>query len=202
MPKRGSKYKEEKRREIIGEAMNLFSEKGYHGTKMVDIAKGVGLSKGAVYQYFGSKDILFNAVLEHRILHRQEEIFSFLDSEDLHIISSVKFYNKMLSLRSGPSRFGVELLSEITREDSSLKNIMKERSEIALTRFTDFIEGFKRKGDIREDIDSRSFAIGIIALHDGLSVELMFGLDIEDARKTWVTITRLMLNRALRLREN
>ena len=197
MPKRGSKYKEEKRREIMKEAMKLFSEKGYHGTKMVDIAKGVGLSKGAVYQYFGSKNILFNAVLENRILHRQEEIFSFLDSEHLHIISSVKFYNKMLSLRSTPSRFGVELLSEITREESSLKNIMKEQSEAALTRLTDFIEDFKKKGEIRKDIDSRSFAIGIIALHDGLSVELMFGLDIEDARKTWVTITRLMLNRAL-----
>lgn len=45
--------------EVLREAARLFTVSGYHGTSMDDIASAVGVTKAALYHYFGSKsDIL------------------------------------------------------------------------------------------------------------------------------------------------
>ena len=40
---------------IIDAAMKLFLEKGYENTTMQDIVQASGMSKGAIYHYFKSK---------------------------------------------------------------------------------------------------------------------------------------------------
>jgi len=45
-------------------AGELFSEKGFHGTSVQDVATRAGMTKGAVYFHFPSKDILALAVVE------------------------------------------------------------------------------------------------------------------------------------------
>lgn len=48
---------------ILIKAANLFSEKGYAGTSMADLAEDLGLSKAAIYHHFESKEsILKNLV--------------------------------------------------------------------------------------------------------------------------------------------
>lgn len=49
-----------KHAEVLREAARLFTVSGYHGTSMDDIAAAVGVTKAALYHYFGSKsDILY-----------------------------------------------------------------------------------------------------------------------------------------------
>ncbi|WP_410790357.1 TetR/AcrR family transcriptional regulator [Kribbella sp. C-35] len=50
-------------REILEAAERIFGERGYQGTSMDDVAAQVGVSKPLIYQYYGSKDGLFLAVL-------------------------------------------------------------------------------------------------------------------------------------------
>jgi AcrR family transcriptional regulator len=50
-------------REILDAAAEIFGERGYQGTSMDDVAAAVGVSKPLVYQYYGSKDGLFQACL-------------------------------------------------------------------------------------------------------------------------------------------
>ncbi|WP_457749336.1 TetR/AcrR family transcriptional regulator [Sulfurimonas sp.] len=50
--------KEEKKKNIITAALQLFSENGFYITTIPDIAKKVGMSVGNFYNYFSSKDIL------------------------------------------------------------------------------------------------------------------------------------------------
>lgn len=45
-------------------ALELFAEKGYQNTSISDIAKGAGISKGLMYNYFESKEELLRAILE------------------------------------------------------------------------------------------------------------------------------------------
>lgn len=53
---------------IMDAALELFSEKSFHGTTMAEIAKRAGISKGLIYNYFPGKDellkIIFNKPLE------------------------------------------------------------------------------------------------------------------------------------------
>ncbi|HET7462820.1 MAG TPA: TetR/AcrR family transcriptional regulator [Longimicrobium sp.] len=50
--------------EIVSAALDLFVEKGFASTKMDEIAKRAGVTKGTVYLYFPSKEDLFRAVVE------------------------------------------------------------------------------------------------------------------------------------------
>ena len=49
--------------QILEAARQVFAERGFHGTRMSDIAQAIGVSQGTMYHYFRSKDELFLAVL-------------------------------------------------------------------------------------------------------------------------------------------
>lgn len=60
-----NKYPEQTVEKILDTAQGLFLEKGYENTSIQDIINGLGgLSKGAVYHHFKSKEEIFNAVGE------------------------------------------------------------------------------------------------------------------------------------------
>ncbi len=51
--------KESREREILEAAARVFAERGFRGTRVVDIARQAGIGKGTVYEYFRSKEELF-----------------------------------------------------------------------------------------------------------------------------------------------
>ena len=53
--------------EIVGAALAVFAEKGFAAAKLDDIARRAGVSKGAVYLYFETKEQVFRAVVEQAI---------------------------------------------------------------------------------------------------------------------------------------
>ena len=63
MLKKTDKYYK-KKQHIIETAASVFSQKGFYGTVISDIAKLAGIGKGTIYEYFASKEELFFAVFE------------------------------------------------------------------------------------------------------------------------------------------
>jgi AcrR family transcriptional regulator len=59
-----TREKEQKRQEIIKEAIRVFSQKGYHQTKIVDITGALKISTGTFYLYFKNKRELFIEVID------------------------------------------------------------------------------------------------------------------------------------------
>jgi AcrR family transcriptional regulator len=53
-----------RRSEILEAGTVVFAEKGFHGTRMDDVAAEAGLSKATIYAYFRSKDEIFEGVVE------------------------------------------------------------------------------------------------------------------------------------------
>jgi len=58
---------------LLRAGAQLFAEHGYHGTGMRDIATAAGVSIGALYHYFPSKEAIFLAVLREGYAQRLEE---------------------------------------------------------------------------------------------------------------------------------
>lgn len=58
-----NKYPEQTVEKIIDAAIQMFLEKGYDGTSMQDIVKVLGMSKGAIYHHFKSKEELFEKAI-------------------------------------------------------------------------------------------------------------------------------------------
>jgi AcrR family transcriptional regulator len=56
--------KEARPAEIAAAALEVFAEKGFAATRLEEIAKRAGVSKGTVYLYFDNKEALFKAAVE------------------------------------------------------------------------------------------------------------------------------------------
>jgi AcrR family transcriptional regulator len=63
-----SRRPEDRERQIVRAAMELFVERGYATTTLDDIARAAGVSKGLPFLYFGNKEGLFKAVIGEAIL--------------------------------------------------------------------------------------------------------------------------------------
>jgi AcrR family transcriptional regulator len=57
-----SAAQEERRRQILDAAVRAFAKKGYHASRVSDIAEEAGVAYGLVYHYFESKDAVLEAI--------------------------------------------------------------------------------------------------------------------------------------------
>ena len=56
--------REDKKECILSAALELFAEKGFHGTAVPEIAQKAGVAAGTIYRYFTSKEAIVNAVYQ------------------------------------------------------------------------------------------------------------------------------------------
>jgi len=54
--------------ELIDAALDVFSDRGFAGARLDDIARRAGVTKGTVYLYFASKEELFEAAVRHTLV--------------------------------------------------------------------------------------------------------------------------------------
>ena len=66
MPKVTNAHSQSRRRQILEAAIDCFSKQGFSHTTMRDIVKKSGLSTGAIYQYFESKDAIVEEIAKER----------------------------------------------------------------------------------------------------------------------------------------
>lgn len=57
--------KKQKKRKILEKAFELFRKNGYKDTKVEDITRKLGISKGSFYTYFKTKEELLYELLEN-----------------------------------------------------------------------------------------------------------------------------------------
>ena len=68
--------------EILNAAARCFLECGFAGAKVDDIAAGAGLSKGAVYLYFKSKEEMLRALIERGVKRVAQAVAARLDTDE------------------------------------------------------------------------------------------------------------------------
>jgi AcrR family transcriptional regulator len=61
---RAKKKRERRRRAVLDTALRVFSEKGYHDTRISDIIEAAGIARGTFYIYFDSKNAIFHELLD------------------------------------------------------------------------------------------------------------------------------------------
>ena len=79
---RWKRRKEARPEEILDAALKLFTEKGFSSTRMIDVAKAAGISKGTLYLYFDSKEAIFRDVVQQRITPQIDRFAQIVDEFD------------------------------------------------------------------------------------------------------------------------
>jgi len=207
MPKVVPEYREEAKTRIIKKSVKFFSEKGYHQTKMSEIADSLGVSKAALYQYFESKEELFIQVMQYYIESVHGELILFLKTKHPKEIMDDEFFDIMFDIKSKDNHLLMDALfppldfnlaiSEIIKSNPSMKNEMTKYYKEATNLLSDYFNDYKKRGIIKRDIDTASLSMGIMSLQDGLMTAVLMGVEIKEIRKTWKEITKMMLTNSL-----
>jgi AcrR family transcriptional regulator len=80
---RYQRRKEDRPQEITAAAFDAFAEKGFTATKVEEVARRAGVSKGLLYLYFKTKEELFKAVVRSVVIPRVDELTRTLDNSEL-----------------------------------------------------------------------------------------------------------------------
>jgi AcrR family transcriptional regulator len=68
MKPRWERRKDARPQELMAAALDLFVERGFASTRLEDVAKRAGVSKGTLYLYYANKEELFKAVVRDTIV--------------------------------------------------------------------------------------------------------------------------------------
>jgi len=75
--------KEDRPQEITAAAFEAFAENGFARTRVDDVAKRAGVSKGLLYLYFKTKEELFKAVVKSVVIRRVDRLIDNVETTEL-----------------------------------------------------------------------------------------------------------------------
>ena len=132
MPKRDEKYMQAQRDAIAQAALDVLVEKGYHDTSLRDICRVAGVSNGALYSYFPTREAVILAACSLEHIQMQDEALpsSWQEYADLASFDDVTVPG---TYRSRRFRLSLQFTAEISQMDEmpegapALYNIYRER---------------------------------------------------------------------------
>ena len=172
MAKVTAAHVEARTNQILLGAWECFARKGYYQTTMADIAREAGLSAGAIYRYFASKEAVLKAISEHSLERDLDLMERARASEDEPIAALELLSLAMRSLFKEPgfetlARVQVELRPEFLRNEE-LKQSMKKNLRAMLAASTALISEAKSKGQIKPNVDPEALAMLAMCFNEGL----------------------------------
>jgi len=143
------------RQAVLDAALDLFSQRGYFGTSLRDVAAAVGVRESALYNYFPSKDALFDALISAHQHEKLERLASIVDSpitDGRHLLEQLAVSSLEASIEPREQKLFRILMSDGIRLASAGKlNLFermgqdRERMAQVMHRLMD--EGWLRRGD-------------------------------------------------------
>jgi AcrR family transcriptional regulator len=161
-----------RRNQILDAAWDCFARRGYHQSTMHDVASAAGLSAGAIYRYFASKEAVLKAINE-RQTERYRELLQGVRSEasgSLDILNVL--VEGMMATFADPkfelnARLEVETRPEVLR-NSALKDSMAEQLAYMRRELVPLVADARERGHIRKDVDPETLIVLAMCAYEGL----------------------------------
>jgi AcrR family transcriptional regulator len=164
------------RQRLLDAALKVFSERGYHGATIEEIAAESGLSNGALYYNFRNKEDLFLALFDQRIEARiaaVERAFGSTGAGDEESVSQVQTA-AMQGVRDidNPKEWAMffEFVAHAAREPAFRREFRK-RARRLRAAFARAVEDQAAEAGNYLALPPEQVALGIAALTQGLAVQ-------------------------------
>jgi TetR/AcrR family transcriptional regulator len=162
--------------EILRVALKMFSESGFHGVTMNDIAKEAEFSVGTLYKFFANKEDLYGALLLEKINEMEYALRDTLEGGKDEMDSIRTFLDGLIRLVKKNADFFRLYLSEIHRTGpSALSSIgmeLRQGREREIARLAAVFErGIKDK--VFRDLDPFLLAAALDGMISGLIIQYL-----------------------------
>lgn len=179
------------REHILKVAFNLFLLKSYKEVTMAELVEKTGMSKGAFYHYFKSKEQLFLEALKNCMSSITPD-FSIFDKNSLYefyhqyavyqnrILNSLQLYGD--DLDSGLTVNYYSLVFDALKVFPSLREKLIEHEQDELKAWKGVISTARKNGEIRPFMNDEQIAKVFIYTNDGIALRISLMKDrSEDA---------------------
>jgi TetR/AcrR family transcriptional regulator, repressor for uid operon len=168
-----------KRVKILQTAMHLFAQHGFHATGMRQICEAVGMSPGALYRYFASKEEIIAGLIA---LDRQRTAawFGSLPVEE-GLMACLERLTELASAdfeRPGYMAMWTEISAEAAR-NPVVREPFAEHYQFMEELFSGLVDQAKKAGDIRPETRAKDVATFVISGFEGLMVRHALVPDFE-----------------------
>lgn len=169
-----NKYPEETINQILTVALNLFMQKGYEQTSIQDIINELGgLTKGAIYHHFKSKEEIWQAVIDHAFKGVDEMLSGIRDDKGLNGLEKLRKISQA-SLDNAASNelasVGPNLLRNPKLLAAQIENILEKAVPVYIQPI---IEQGMRDGSIRTDYPRELSEVLVILTNIWLNPEVI-----------------------------
>jgi len=169
--------REKSREKILKAALELFSEKGYKGTSINDIAKEAGISKGLAYNYFKNKQQILEAVFQILIAEFSKLFIATKSTDDPFEKIKILINTSFTELEKEEKFW--RLYSSLLLQPDLKEMIEKTMGNLIVDAFQ-FIEQLFRKAGLKNPANEARILGAII---DGVSFHYMFDKENYPLRK-------------------
>jgi TetR/AcrR family acrAB operon transcriptional repressor len=169
---------ETRRHQILDAAMRLMVRYGYDKTSVSEIAGEAGISKGAVYLHFESKDALFDALLRREMRHYAEDWHSRVEADPQGGTIGGIYRHILAAVKANPLVRAV-----FTRDRTVLGKLVHSYAAAAdqvraVELRAEFIRSMQAEGAVRADVDPYAtaylmtvFVVGITTLDEMVPID-------------------------------
>lgn len=181
------------RTRIIKAATEVFAEQGYANASLDKTAARAGLSKGAVYWHFASKQNLFLAILEQNLSRDLRMLSSQIESVLTAVdpLTAIQNWLKsMLTMMGSESFLFLEFVT--SSREPGVHEKLQEVYGNTLTEIGNMLKDMQKRGHFAHDLDPYATGLMIDALLKGLMIEWLIDPKHLQAQSVLQTLSKIL----------
>jgi AcrR family transcriptional regulator len=153
-PRRAPEPPADKKKQILRAAVEVFAERGFHRTRVSDIARKAGVAYGLVYHYFESKDEVLSSVFEENWAVFVKVLREIAHSTERDTAQKLNAISDLLidALRINPALIQV-VIQEVSRSDRYLHPRKVEAFQEAFKVIRGILVEGQQKGEVRSNLE-------------------------------------------------
>lgn len=169
---------------ILEISLLLFLQKSYKAVTLNEIVKKTGMSKGAFYHYFDSKQALFEEVVKFYFeneltngygTYNRGSLKEFYGDFLLHLEERVSFFKKINPSKNAEPYFNEYfLVFDALTHIPSFKERLNEHNEKELLVWESVIAQAKETGEIKSKVSNKNLAKMFMYMGDGNLIHSIF----------------------------
>jgi TetR/AcrR family transcriptional regulator, fatty acid metabolism regulator protein len=147
----------DRRRQILAAAVKVFAHKGFHASRVGDIAEEAGIAYGLVYHYYESKEDLLETIFRTT----WTEMLARIGEVEQAGVPAAEAVRQVTALLLRTWRRDPDLVRVLVREVTRNQHVQREIEEItqAMEALERIIERGQESGEFRTELDARLAAV-------------------------------------------